>query len=111
MIGMKNFSTKNKTFENGNFKIANWEIAISNANKVLMVKPYYNGYSRRSFTVAMINCFKNKNFNHADFLTKLSYQSVSLQDCTSVSQYTILIEEIYNYRRSKKVNLRLGFSA
>ena len=41
-----------------------------------------------------------------EFLAKLKQQPTTLQDCTNTSQYKVLIEEIYNYRRREKVNLR-----
>jgi hypothetical protein len=49
---------------------------------------------------------KNENFEFAEFITKLKQQPTTLQDCTSITQYKVLIEEIYNYRRREKVNLR-----
>lgn len=35
---------------------------------------------------------------------------IALEDCTNTSQYLGLIEEIYNFRRRIKVNLRFSFS-
>lgn len=103
---MKIEGTKVKVFEEGQFKIKDWEFAIDSAEKLMMVKPFYEGYKRRSFVGAMIKMFSNKKYNHADFIGKLRYKSVELQDCTNMTQYTILIEEIYNYRRVNKINLR-----
>lgn len=106
IIDGKTKSIRAKAFENGDFEVVDWDFAVDSARKIMMVKPFYEGFKRRSFVAAMIKLFKNDAYNHADLLTKLKYNSVSLVDCNSYSQYLLLIEEIYNYRRSKKVNLR-----
>jgi hypothetical protein len=41
-----------------------------------------------------------------ELMIKLKSQPTALQDCNDVSSYIALIEEIYNYRRREKVNLR-----
>ena len=71
-----------------------------------MLKTYYDGYLRATFIGTMLGLFSNKNFDFLEFLNKLKYQTQKLEDCTSVSQYKILIESIYNHRRRDKVNLR-----
>ena len=49
---------------------------------------------------------RNQNFEFTEFLQKLKTQPTALQDCTNVTNYKVLIEEIYNYRRREKINLR-----
>jgi len=93
-------------FKEGNFKIKDLNKSKIMAEKIMMIEPYYKGYLRRSFVYALIGLFRNENFDFMEFLSKLKQQPTTLQDCTSVSQYKSLIEEIYNYRRREKVNLR-----
>ena len=95
-------------FRNGTFKVRDLKTAEKNAEKIIMIGQYYDGYRRRAFVKAMLQLFSNKDYNHAEFLNKLSYQSRSLVDCTNYKQYITLIEEIYNYKRYKdnKVNFR-----
>ena len=71
-----------------------------------MIEPYYAGVRRRSFIYAMMSLFKNPNFEYTEFIQKLKLQPTALQDCTNINNYKTLIEEIYNYRRREKVNLR-----
>ena len=71
-----------------------------------MIEPYYNSVRRRSFIYTMMSLFKNENFEFTELLQKLKIQPTALQDCTNVTNYKVLIEEIYNYRRREKVNLR-----
>ena len=94
-----------KNFRNGLFVINSYNDAVRNAEKILIVKQYYDGYKRRSFVFAMLNLFDNEDYNHAEFLHKLSFQSVRLVDCTTVKQCISLIEDIYNYHRKDKIRL------
>lgn len=107
-VNNKSIKTFEKSFENGFFKITDWDFAVKSAEKIMAIKPYYDGFKRQNFIIAMIQCFKIDDFSFSTFMTKLSYQSVALQDCTSMDQYKTLIEEIYNYRNSKKINIRFA---
>ena len=93
-------------FKEGKFKVKDLENSRRIADKIMMIEPYYKGYLRRSFIYALVGMFKNENFEFTEFLAKLKQQPTTLQDCTNTSQYKVLIEEIYNYRRREKVNLR-----
>ena len=93
-------------FYQGNLKIDNYFASCKIADKIQMIKKYYNGYNRRCFIYAMLSLSKNKNFEFTEFIIKLNAQPTSLVDCTTTGHYITLIEEIYNYRRRDKVNLR-----
>lgn len=93
-------------FKEGLFKVVNIEDSKRLAEKILMIEPFYSGFMRRSFIIAMVGMFKNKNFEFTEFIQKLKQQPTTLTDCVNVGQYKVLIEEIYNYRRREKVNLR-----
>jgi hypothetical protein len=93
-------------FYRGDFKVKSLKNAEDIIEKIMMIEPYYPGIRRRAFIYCMMSLFKNKNFEFTEFLQKLKLQPMALQDCTNVTNYKILIEEIYNYRRRDKVNLR-----
>jgi len=93
-------------FYKGEFKITNLSESYNIAEKIKITGQFYEGYRRRSYVYAMINLFKNKNFVFIEFLQKLKTQPTALCDCTSTDSYVSLIEEIYNYRRREKINLR-----
>ncbi len=95
-----------EVFEEGTWKGKDFKLAQENADKLKMIQPYYDGYRRSTFIGTMLQLLKNDNFNFIQFLDKLKFQKNKLQDCTSVSQYKLLIEDIYNYKRREKVNLR-----
>jgi hypothetical protein len=107
MSGGNDVSASSK-FKSGDFKVKNLEESKKKADKIMMIEPYYKGFLRRSFIYALIGMFKNENFEFTEFIAKLKQQPTTLQDCTSVTQYKVLIEEIYNYRRRDKVNLRFS---
>lgn len=99
----------NQEFKNGEFRVLDYKKALQSAEKIKMVGQYYKGNKRRSFVMAMLKCFKNKEYNHSVFMSKISYQSTKLVDCTNEKEYLTLIEEIYNFKsRDKRVNLRFS---
>jgi hypothetical protein len=104
-------SDTNTTKHSGNFNSGLLKIkSLKNAERyietILLIKPYYDGYKRRTFIYAMYNLLKNPNFEFTEFIQKLKIQPTALQHCTDVAQYIALIEEIYNYKRRDKINLR-----
>jgi len=105
-VSGSNLTNPQTRFKEGLFKVNNLNNAKKIADKIMMIEPYYKGFLRRSFIYALIGMFKNENFEFTEFIAKLKQQPTTLQDCNDTSQYKTLIEEIYNYRRREKVNLR-----
>jgi hypothetical protein len=97
---------KLKMFYTGEFKIKNYDDAKRKADAITSIGEYYKGYNRRAFVITMIGLLSNKNFSFNEFISKLKLQPLSLIDLPSVEAYKSLIEEIYNYRRREKINLR-----
>jgi hypothetical protein len=100
---------RTKIFFRGEFKIKDYQKGCDVADKIEIIGKYYTNYRRRSFVYAILGLLKNKNFEYTEFIQKLKIQPTALEDCTNTSQYLGLIEEIYNYRRRIKVNLRYSF--
>ena len=71
-----------------------------------MLKPYYEGFNRRSFVIAMIGIFRIEYYNHDRLIERLNANPTAMQHCTNVTQYKLLIEDIYNFRSREKVSLR-----
>jgi protein tyrosine phosphatase (PTP) superfamily phosphohydrolase (DUF442 family) len=91
-------------FKSGDFKVLSLHDAITIAENILLLKPYYDGYKRRAFVFSMIKLHYTPNFNFSEFLNKLKTQR--LRDCSDVTSYIAHIEEVYNFHRKNKVNLR-----
>ena len=96
----------NTHFNTGLFKIKSLQEVKKTIEKILLLEPHYDGYKRKAFIFAMHKLLQNPNFEFTEFIQKLKIQPTALQNCTDVAQYVALIEEIYNYKRRDKVNLR-----
>jgi hypothetical protein len=93
-------------FRGGNFKIHKLDTAIEEAEKIWSLSYLYEGFKRRCFIYSLLFLFDNANFNFDEFVCKLKLQRSKLTDCVDTKQYLSLIEEIYNYKRREKINLR-----
>jgi hypothetical protein len=76
------------------------------AEKLRLIKPYYNGYNKTTFVGTMLGLFSNAIFDYSEFMHKVRLQPKALVDCANREQQRLLIEEIYNYRSRNKINLR-----
>lgn len=108
MALLTNMSHKStvQPFYAGQFKIRDYDSAIAMTEKIVAIEPYYRGIRRRAFVYAFLRLMKNPNFAYSEFMQKLESQPTALVDCATAEQFISLIEEIYNYRRRVKINLR-----
>lgn len=95
-----------QVFQEGTWKGKNFALAQEWADKIKLCKKYYAGYNKSTFVKTMINLLRNDNFDFFEFLNKLKTQQDKMIDASNISQCTLIIEDIYNYRRREKVNLR-----
>lgn len=95
-----------KLFYSGDFKVKDISQSETTMEKLHMCGKYFPQYKMRWFVFAMVKLLNNPKFEFIEFLQKLKTQPTALQVCNDVNQYVSLIEEIYNYRRRDKVNLR-----
>lgn len=102
----KNGSYSIKYFQEGDLVIPDYKKSTENAEKILMIKPYYDGFNRSVFVRAMVGIFKVEDYSHSKFLERLKANPSVLQHCSNVTQYKLLIEDIYNFRSRNKVSLR-----
>jgi hypothetical protein len=103
--GQKKYNTKN-VFNEGTWEAKDMGLAEEWAENIKLVKQYYRGYTRTTFVGTMLGLFKHPNFDFSEFLGKLKMQPTALVDCANREQYRDLIEDIYNWKRRDKVNLR-----
>lgn len=99
---------KRDSFESGNYVVKNENKGRLWANYILELKPYYEKYYNKSiFVRAMIKILSNKKeFVFEEFLHKVKLRPMMLVGCGTLEQFVEMIENIYNYKRSGKVNLR-----
>jgi hypothetical protein len=101
--GKKNYK---HVFEEGTWKGKDFQLAQDWANKIRLIKPYYDGYNRTLFVGTMIGLFHNPLFDFNEFMHKLRLQPTALLHTANREQCKTLIEDIYNYKSRNKINLR-----
>lgn len=102
----KRHGPRNEVFEEGTWTVTDLDTALVWAENILKIKKYYDGYNRTTFISAMINLFRIDIFSFDEFIRKLKFNPRMLVNCTSVDQYTEIIEDIYNYRNQHKISLK-----
>ncbi len=98
-------NTARREFKEGMFSIDSAKRATDIAEKLIQLAPYYNGYKRRNFVYAMMNCMNIPKFEFKEFIKKVAYQQRKMVHCVSVDMYMEMIAEIYNYQRRKEDKL------
>jgi hypothetical protein len=95
-----------KIFQNGKFEVKELREAEILGESLQTIGLFYKDYTRRSFVNAIIKLNKNKDFDIDEFIEKI--QGCDIKTYSKVEDYITRIEQIYNYRRRNKVNLRIG---
>jgi hypothetical protein len=114
MMLLQNSGTKHpstESFQKGKFEIANLKTAEKWANYLLDIKPYFEkGYNKSNFVRAILTIAeKKKGFKFEEFIHKVKLRPGSIYLCGDKSSYSIMIEDIYNYRRRENEKLHLRF--
>jgi hypothetical protein len=95
-----------QSFYDGTFKINHLNRANKIGDYIIKLLAFYAGAKRRSFINAVATIWINKNFDKEYFLSQVEKYRSMLFDCPSTSAYIEIIENIYNYRKRNKTNLR-----
>jgi hypothetical protein len=98
--------THEEKFKDGSFKVINYKKACYYGDELSKVAEFYKGYNRRYFVRAIYFLLNKPEFSMDEFLQKLTFQRTALVDCVNRDSYLSLIEEIYNYKRRMKINLK-----
>lgn len=94
------------TFESGNFTTKDMKKAKVWGENVMSLKPFFKFFNRGIFVRALVVALNKEGFEFDEFLHKVKLRPNMLVPCGTVDQYLELIETVYNYKRSKKINLR-----
>jgi len=90
-------------FRDGNIEIIDKQIVYQYACWIDSISSYFKYYKSKRFIKAMIFFFGKIDFNMVEFLHKLSMYRNMLYPVTTSDEYKKLIQDIYNYKRSKKI--------
>lgn len=102
----EDYRTHELLFKKGTFKINNLQRAIDYAEQITKTKKLYKDYKRNNFIGALYKLMQKDVFSMDEFLKKFEIKSSMMKNCTTVKEYIDIIEEIYNFKRTQKVNLR-----
>lgn len=97
-------------FETGKLVIPDLNKAYRVGNKLMAFKPFYKGFNRGTFCSAMLPIFDNKDYKHNEMIRKLDTTPIKLTHCNNVDTYRLLIEDIWNWRRSKENKISFRYS-
>jgi hypothetical protein len=106
MLSQSNSNPSREDVENGIWEIGDYNVAVLWSQNLMSLKPYFEGYKLTYFVRTLIDALLKPNFNFQEFHHKVTLRPTMLQRCGSKKQYMAMIEEIYNYKRADKVNLR-----
>ncbi len=100
-------SNVREVFNEGTWKVRNIEKAKADALRIKLIEPYFkDGYNSSGFVGTMLSMFQNPDYDHNEFIKKIRIQPTALVKCNNRKQYKALIEDIYNFKRRHKINLR-----
>lgn len=92
--------------ESGNWEVKDYNTGVLWGEYLLSLEPYFKGFKRVIFVRGLINVLLKSDFNFQEFHHKVVLRPNMLVPCGETKQYVEMIEEIYNYKRTNKVNLR-----
>lgn len=102
----KKQNLKKNIFKLGEFKCKDIEKSHEIAQQLTRLAMVTNLFNRRSFVIAYMKVYLNKNFNYNTFFDKMNRYQSQIIPCINMEQYLLMFEKIYNYRNSNKINLR-----
>lgn len=108
LVSNSTSSSDRNTFEMGEFKTKNMNLAYEWGRRILTLKPYFSGFNKSIFIRSMIRAFQNPKFDFDKFLHKVKLRPMNIFMCSTIDQYLTMIEDIYNYhsRITDKIKLR-----
>jgi hypothetical protein len=92
-------------FKNGQIVISEKQKqkAIQYIEYIEQLAPYFSDYKSCRFIQAFIFFLEKDNFNFKEFLHKLDIRRDKLYPVSTVAEYKILIQDLYNFGKGKKI--------
>lgn len=95
------------SFNQGAFKISNYEEACRIADKIWELEPVFKGFRSRGFVTVITQLIRERpKFKINEFIKKCQDNPSLIKKCATNEQYLDMIEYIYNYRRVEKIGLK-----
>jgi hypothetical protein len=99
---------RNKMFKTGNFTVRNLKLAQQKATILTQLEPYFSHWKEASFLRAMNKALIKEGFDVQTFIHRAAANSTMFVPCTSVDQYLLLIENVYNFGAATKTGIRFA---
>lgn len=92
----------------GLFEIKDLELSRYIARSIMQYKPYCRPgvqiYKQYAFVSAMTQLLRNKNFDNAEMVRRAEMFPTYFYRCVSAKEYIVMFEDLWNYRRKKKIH-------
>jgi hypothetical protein len=98
-----NQSYNNAMLREGKIKIEDKDKVLKYIMDIEKIKPYYEFYNTRHFISAMMFFLSKKEFSIDEFINKLKQNRNMLYRVTTVNDYKLVIQTLYNYHRQGKI--------
>jgi len=79
----------------------------TSGGKIRMYKPYFKKYNNGIFVKTLISLFQNKKFDNDEMIRKIIQQPTLMVQCSTIKQYKLLLQDIYNHGKSAKKRISL----
>lgn len=86
----------------GLFKADNLEAATTFMDKALRFQNFCESYRSRGFLQSLEILFASSEFNLDEMIDKLRMHSLTIEVCGSYKEYLTHLEDLFNYRNSKR---------
>jgi hypothetical protein len=98
---------KNKHFKSGLFKMPSDNIIDNFFLKLIDIEKYteFEARSNSYFIRSCIKLFKKENYNHKRLIDKLQKNNRMIKKCSSIDEYFLIFNEIYNFNVKKSDEL------
>lgn len=108
LSGQKDNKNIRQAFKQGAFRVRDLEGAKKFAEQLTQIAPYFDGWNSSRFVSAMIIAEGKKNFDFRQFMKKVKTFPGFLKPQINIEGYLEHIEELFNYKNTKKVAIRYG---
>lgn len=92
-----------RSFHEGTFKVADYQKAVRIASRLRELSQFYKGTSKRGFALAFTKMSEHQEFDYDRLLRKMPKRCKDIMDFSRQEDYLTTLENIYNWRESKKV--------
>lgn len=103
LTGKSSSSHLTEKFKLGDFKVKSYDKAVHYAETIKKLSPYYKGYNRRSFVLAVIQLLDHKDFSLSRLLRKMPKRCKEIMDFSRTEDYVDVLQDMYNWKETRKI--------